>query len=86
MPELPEVETVRRDLARMIVGKRVSAIRGPAARPLRRIPGLVFENLRRRGKYLLARLGEIELIMHLGMSGRLLAAPDIPRTHPIYGS
>jgi formamidopyrimidine-DNA glycosylase len=80
MPELPEVETVRRDLARTVVGKRVVAIRGSAANPLRRIRGLRFDGLRRRGKYLLAGLGELELIIHLGMSGRLLAAPEVPIT------
>lgn len=80
MPELPEVETVRSDLARVVVGRRIVAIRGPAAKPLGRIRGLVFENLRRRGKYLLAALGELELIIHLGMSGRLLAAPRVPGT------
>jgi formamidopyrimidine-DNA glycosylase len=80
MPELPEVETVRRDLAKIIVGKRVVAVRGPGAQPLNRIRGLVLEDLRRRGKYLLAALGELELIIHLGMSGRLLAAPKVPNT------
>jgi len=78
MPELPEVETVRRDLATIVVGKRVLGIRGAASAPLRRIRGLTFKNLRRRGKYLLATLGEFELIIHLGMSGRLLAAATIP--------
>jgi formamidopyrimidine-DNA glycosylase len=80
MPELPEVETVRRDLAEAVVGKRVVAIRGSAAKPLRRIRGLRFDDLRRRGKYLLGVLGELELIIHLGMSGRLLAAPEVPIT------
>jgi formamidopyrimidine-DNA glycosylase len=80
VPELPEVETVRRDLAKIVVGKRVVAIRGTAARALGRIRGLRFDGLHRRGKYLLAVLGELELIVHLGMSGRLLAATEVPVT------
>lgn len=81
MPELPEVETVRRDLARIIVGKRVVKIDGPASKPLSGMRGLVLVNLRRRGKYLLAKMGDdLELIIHLGMSGRLLVAAEVPRT------
>ena len=78
MPELPEVETVRRGLAPAMEGARFSRVevRRPDLRwPLpknfaRRLHGQTVTGLGRRAKYLLADLssGEI-LLMHLGMSG-----------------
>jgi formamidopyrimidine-DNA glycosylase len=78
MPELPEVETVRRGLQPVMEGARfvaVEARRPDLRRPLppdfaRRIEGRTVIALRRRAKYLLAELssGEV-LMMHLGMSG-----------------
>src|SRR5437773_7483943 len=78
MPELPEVETVRRGLAPVMEGARftkVIAHRGDLRWPLAkdfaaRLEGKTVEALRRRAKYLLADLssGEV-LVMHLGMSG-----------------
>jgi formamidopyrimidine-DNA glycosylase len=78
MPELPEVETVRRGLAPTFAGARIA--RAEARRPDLRFPlperfaerltGRRVEALRRRAKYLLADLDSGEtLIMHLGMSG-----------------
>ncbi len=81
MPELPEVETVRRGLEPALVGARFTKVvqRRPALRfpfPERfaeRLEGQEVKALGRRAKYLLADLssGEV-LIMHLGMSGRFL--------------
>src|SRR6478672_3438554 len=78
MPELPEVETVRRGLAPVMEGARfarVEARRGDLRWPLpkdfvQRLEGKTVEGLGRRAKYLLADLssGEV-LLMHLGMSG-----------------
>ena len=78
MPELPEVETVRRGLAPVMEGARfieVEARRGDLRWPLpkdfaKRIEGHSVSGLGRRAKYLLADLssGEV-LLMHLGMSG-----------------
>src|SRR5437868_1612198 len=78
MPELPEVETVRRGLAPVMEGarfERVEARRGDLRWPLpkdfaQRLEGKTVEGLGRRAKYLLADLssGEV-LLMHLGMSG-----------------
>jgi formamidopyrimidine-DNA glycosylase len=78
MPELPEVETVRRGLAPVMEGARfvkVEARRPDLRWPLpegfaARIQGQTVEGIGRRGKYLLADLssGDV-LIMHLGMSG-----------------
>jgi formamidopyrimidine-DNA glycosylase len=78
MPELPEVETVRRGLAPAMEGARfvtVEARRGDLRWPLpkdfaKRVEGTTVEGLGRRAKYLLADLssGDV-LMMHLGMSG-----------------
>ena len=84
MPELPEVETVRRGLAPVMEGRRI--VRAQVNRPdLRwpfpermadRLTGARVERLRRRSKYILADLDTGEtLLVHLGMSGRMLVAP-----------
>ena len=78
MPELPEVETVRRGLEPVLVGNaftRVEQRRGDLRFPLpkhfgARLEGRKVEALDRRAKYLLARLDDGEvLVMHLGMTG-----------------
>lgn len=83
MPELPEVETVRRGLEPAMAGRRIlsaEARRPDLRRPLpgrfaERLAGARVEALRRRSKYLLAELSTGEtLLVHLGMSGRLLAS------------
>src|SRR6186713_3102378 len=81
MPELPEVETVRRGLQPAMEGARfvkVEARRPDLRFPLsqnfvKRLEGKTVRGLGRRAKYLLADLssGEV-LVMHLGMSGRFL--------------
>src|SRR4051812_15304434 len=85
MPELPEVETVRRGLEPALVGARFEKVtqRRPDLRfpfPERfaeRLEGQEVTSLSRRAKYLLADLssGEV-LVMHLGMSGRFLVTRD----------
>lgn len=84
MPELPEVETVRRGLEPELVGRRLVRVeqRRPDLRfPLpekfaQRLTGRRIEALRRRGKYLIADLDNDEsLVMHLGMSGRFTTTP-----------
>lgn len=81
MPELPEVETVRRGLEPVLTGQRIvlAQIRRPDLRwpfPDRmaeRLTGQVIERLRRRSKYILADMsGGESLLIHLGMSGRIL--------------
>jgi formamidopyrimidine-DNA glycosylase len=91
LPELPEVETVRRGLAPAMEGQRIALaeVRRPDLRwpfPERmaeRLTGARIERLRRRSKYILADLDTGEsLLIHLGMSGRMtvsgLAAPFVP--------
>lgn len=88
MPELPEVETVRRGLEPAMAGARIARLhqRRPDLRfPLpekfaERLSGRRIESLGRRAKYLLAHLERDEvLIMHLGMSGRFTVAAPSPR-------
>jgi formamidopyrimidine-DNA glycosylase len=91
MPELPEVETVRRSLL-PIVGARIDAVevREPRLRRMlahdfaRRLTGRAIRGIERRGKYLLFLLsGDDALLAHLGMSGALLLQPTgtPPQTH-----
>jgi formamidopyrimidine-DNA glycosylase len=85
MPELPEVETVRRGLAPAMEGARLAKVevrdrrlRWPIARDFeKRLTGQTVEGLGRRAKYLLADLssGEV-LLMHLGMSGSFRVGAD----------
>jgi formamidopyrimidine-DNA glycosylase len=80
MPELPEVETVVRDLRPMLVGQRVAAIRA-GRRSLRnrwskawkpRLVGSSITAVRRRGKWILIDLDPRGLlVLHLGMTGQL---------------
>lgn len=80
MPELPEVETVRRGLQPVMEGARITRVevrhrglRWPIAKDFeKRLRGQTVEGLGRRGKYLLADLssGDV-LLMHLGMSGSI---------------
>lgn len=89
MPELPEVETVRRGLAPHLEGARLSRVeqRRPDLRfPLpqnfaQRLTGAAVVKLVRRAKYLLASLDTGEtLVIHLGMTGRFaVEAPDPER-------
>ena len=91
MPELPEVETVRRGLEPVLAGQRLARVeaRRPDLRfPLpegfvQRLTGARIERLERRAKYLLAPLDRDEtLVMHLGMSGRFEIAGAGPTKRP----
>ncbi len=86
MPELPEVETTRRGLVPLVVGRRIATIdvydprlRWPVPADLgARSAGRVIESLDRRSKYLLFRLGRATLLVHLGMTGSLRAFSQAP--------
>jgi formamidopyrimidine-DNA glycosylase len=82
MPELPEVETVRRGLARVMSGRHILVAelrRADLRRPFppglgARLEGARIGALGRRGKYILIELDDNGiLILHLGMSGRITA-------------
>jgi len=81
MPELPEVETVRRGLEKWILGKRIEdvevfhrrATRSNSLLPLTAIEGARITGLKRRGKFLWFVLDrDFALVGHLGMSGQML--------------
>jgi formamidopyrimidine-DNA glycosylase len=86
MPELPEVETTRRGIAPLVVGRRGLTLnvddrrlRWPVPPSLpRRIAGLRIEALDRRSKYLLFRFGSEALLLHFGMTGTLRAFTSAP--------
>lgn len=90
MPELPEVETVMRGLAPVMVDKQIlrADIRRPDLRwPFptdmqKRLEGQLVTRLRRRAKYILADLtSEETLLIHLGMSGRMLISDQKLAAH-----
>jgi formamidopyrimidine-DNA glycosylase len=85
MPELPEVETIRRDLDKEVVGKRIKTVDVSGLRSIRRhkskkaftslLEGRKISLVQRKGKYLLFKLDDDNvLVVHLGMSGQLLRA------------
>lgn len=84
MPELPEVEVTRRSFAAQIEGAQVLAV--TLGKPLRwplgcepsALVGARVLRVRRRGKYLLIDLDQGMLMVHLGMSGSLRFATDLP--------
>jgi formamidopyrimidine-DNA glycosylase len=90
MPELPEVETIRRQLAPEVTGRRIVAAHvlderwtrpEPPREVERAVAGRTIEAVERRGKYLLLRLeGDRTLAMHLRMTGNLLL--DIGKGEP----
>jgi formamidopyrimidine-DNA glycosylase len=96
MPELPEVETVRRGLALKMSGRQI--VRAELRRPdlrrpfppqlAERLGGAQIGALRRRGKYILIELdADGLLLLHLGMSGRITAGdaaqPDLRHDHVV---
>jgi len=82
MPELPEVETIRRDLHRKVKDKEIKFVtvntpkivkEPPISEFCTQIEGKVFKNINRRGKYLVIELDSgKKLVIHLGMTGLLI--------------
>ncbi|MAF24003.1 DNA-formamidopyrimidine glycosylase, partial [bacterium] len=82
MPELPEVETIRRDLAKKLVGKKVSKVKvAKKSKPAQPSPAVFIKNLsgkkitgiNRRGKLLIFELSNNEFLLgHLKMTGQLI--------------
>jgi formamidopyrimidine-DNA glycosylase len=98
VPELPEVETVRRDIDKEFSGKRIKRVTATGARTIRRhteaaefvsrVEGRRLTGIDRRGKYLMLRLDSRDVVVaHLGMSGQFLStdpkAPPIKHTHVV---
>ncbi len=84
MPELPEVETIRRSLAPRLTGQAITQViirqpqlRWPISVELRaQLQGQTIQHLQRRAKYLLLYVETGVAIFHLGMSGRLRLLPS----------
>src|SRR5690349_5235899 len=84
MPELPEVETTRRQIESILVGRTVRGVETtkksyffltPPAELRARLVGRQTTALTRHGKYLIAELDDgSKLLLHLGMTGQLFAA------------
>ncbi len=82
MPELPEVETIRRDLQRVLKGKKITRVqvrkaklvRGSARAFERELKNQRIELIKRRGKLLIVKLGggKRHLLIHLKMTGQLI--------------
>ena len=93
MPELPEVETVRRGIEAKVVGRKIISVEVGRERSVRRsgresviygLTGTTVTNARRRGKYLLCDLDSgDEMMIHLRMSGRVLVEP-VGTTRPAH--
>lgn len=90
MPELPEVETIRRGLEQQLPGRSVLrveppqvALRRPSPLPLDRLAGRRFTAATRHAKALTLHLDQGALVVHLGMSGKLLLSDpgDARRPH-----
>jgi len=99
MPELPEVETIRRDLQGEVVNRKIKSVEVRNGRTVRRHPsakqfrsqleGRTITAVNRAGKYLLLVLDDgATLVVHLGMSGQLhrvknVKEPKVPHTHAV---
>jgi formamidopyrimidine-DNA glycosylase len=97
VPELPEVETIRRGLEREAIGKRIKSVEVHGTRTVRRqtkkqlisrLEGTKITGVDRQGKYLVLKLDSGDLlVIHLRMSGQLLKAavkdPVIKHTHVV---
>lgn len=90
MPELPEVETVKRELEKAVVGKRIKEVCVYAARVIREpslkkfkkeIKGAIIRNILRKGKLLILELSNGKsLTIHLKMTGQLVYPGDTKKS------
>jgi formamidopyrimidine-DNA glycosylase len=97
MPEMPEIETIARQLRKTIIGKRIAEVRLsglPLRKPISKtfpaeLCGRTIRKIMRRGKYLVVELEPKAFwLIHLGMSGRILyhstASAASRHTHAIF--
>jgi formamidopyrimidine-DNA glycosylase len=93
VPELPEVETLRQDLAKEVTGRKIKAVAVANGRSVRRhasakhfralLEGRAIKSVGRVGKYLLLTLDNGDtLVVHLGMSGQLLRVKSVKEARP----
>lgn len=93
MPELPEVETIRRGLVKHLAGQRIVSVEGDGGRLVRNNPGGMAQlrssltgatilDVQRRGKFMWMVIdgpAEPAFVIHLGMSGQVRTATDAPQ-------
>src|SRR5579863_3393512 len=93
MPELPEVETVVRSLRPVLLGRRIlnaefgksRVLIGSAAKTVNALAGRRVEAIERHGKFISIRLDRGYLVVHLGMTGKLLLSGELTKhTHAIF--
>ena len=93
MPELPEVETVVRTLRPAIIGRRIlnaefrqlRVLRGSPHETMKALAGRRIKSIERHGKFIAIRLDRGYLVVHLGMTGKLLVNAEPTRyTHAIF--
>lgn len=81
MPELPEVETVRRTLLPLVVGKTIERVKVHWEKMIQhpdvetfceRLKGKTIADIQRRGKFLIFQLDDVVLVSHLRMEGRYI--------------
>jgi|SRR6185312_1761429 len=93
MPELPEVETVVRTLRPAIVGRRIlnaeftqlRVLIGSPNQTARELAGRKIQSIERHGKFIAIRLDRGYLVVHLGMTGKLLVNADPTKwTHAVF--
>lgn len=94
MPELPEVETIRQGLRRLILDQKIQAVavgwpkiiqRPSVDEFIHELIGEHFREVRRRGKYLIFELDHYELVSHLRMEGKYLyEAHDAPKNKYVH--
>lgn len=93
MPELPEVETVVRTLRPLLAGRRIlnaefgksRVLIGSAAKVVEALAGRRVESIERHGKFIAIRLDKGWLVVHLGMTGKLLVGGELTKhTHAIF--
>jgi len=96
MPELPEVETVVRDLRPLLPGRRIERVELGRRQVLKSSPrkivaileGAIVENIERWGKHIVLRVTNGWWRIHLGMSGRLVvqaaSEPRVKHTHGVF--
>lgn len=96
MPELPEVETVVRDLRPVLVGRRIERVelgrrqvlKSPARKIVEILEGAVVASIERWGKHIVLRVTNGWWRIHLGMNGRLVvqpaSEPRVKHTHGVF--
>ncbi|WP_329179593.1 Fpg/Nei family DNA glycosylase [Streptomyces sp. NBC_01477] len=89
MPELPEVESLERFLADRVVGGTVERVYARAVHalktydpPVTALEGLAFDDVRRYGKFLALRAGDVWLVMHLARAGWVRWQDELPEGPP----